>query len=143
MKVLKRIIFVFALLSLQLSFVQNVAAVNINIDGRFNDWNSVAKTSIDSQFYSEVAFVKQDNKLYMYAKENGTNSWENYYSNTRPTLILSDNTEIPLVITEKSSSGNNSELEVRKENGYSQFRLDEVKKILEILDCNFEDIFLN
>lgn len=32
---------------------------------------------------------------------------------------------------------------VRKENGYSQFRLDEVKKILEILDCNFEDIFLN
>lgn len=30
----------------------------------------------------------------------------------------------------------------RKENGVSQFRLDEVKKLLEILDCKFEDIFL-
>lgn len=31
----------------------------------------------------------------------------------------------------------------RKENGIVQFRLDEVKKILEILECNFEDIFLD
>ena len=31
----------------------------------------------------------------------------------------------------------------RKENGQVQFRLDEVKKILEILNCNFEDIFLD
>ena len=31
----------------------------------------------------------------------------------------------------------------RKENGQVQFRLDEVKKILEILECNFEDIFLD
>ena len=31
---------------------------------------------------------------------------------------------------------------VRKENGKSQFRLDEVKKLLEILDCRFDDIFL-
>lgn len=31
----------------------------------------------------------------------------------------------------------------RKENGVVQFRLDEVKKILEILECNFEDIFLD
>ena len=31
----------------------------------------------------------------------------------------------------------------RKENGLVQFRLDEVKKILEILECNFEDIFLD
>lgn len=32
---------------------------------------------------------------------------------------------------------------VRKENGVSQFRLDEIKRLLEILDCKFEDIFLN
>lgn len=31
----------------------------------------------------------------------------------------------------------------RKENGIVQFRLDEIKKILEILECNFEDIFLD
>ena len=31
----------------------------------------------------------------------------------------------------------------RKENGVSQFRLDEVKRLLEILDCKFEDIFLD
>lgn len=31
---------------------------------------------------------------------------------------------------------------VRKENGKAQFKLDEVKKLLEILECNFEDIFL-
>lgn len=30
-----------------------------------------------------------------------------------------------------------------KENGKYIFRLDEIKKILEILDCNFEDIFLD
>ncbi len=31
----------------------------------------------------------------------------------------------------------------RKENGKVQFRLDEVKRILEILECNFDDIFLD
>lgn len=30
----------------------------------------------------------------------------------------------------------------RKENGQVQFRLDEIKKLLEILECKFEDIFL-
>lgn len=30
----------------------------------------------------------------------------------------------------------------RKENGIVQFRLDEIKRLLEILDCKFEDIFL-
>jgi DNA-binding XRE family transcriptional regulator len=29
----------------------------------------------------------------------------------------------------------------RKENGLTQFRLDEINKILEILQCKFEDIF--
>lgn len=29
----------------------------------------------------------------------------------------------------------------RKEKGISQFRLDEINKILEILQCKFEDIF--
>lgn len=29
----------------------------------------------------------------------------------------------------------------RKENGLVQFRLDEINKILEILQCKFEDIF--
>lgn len=31
----------------------------------------------------------------------------------------------------------------RKERGDAQFTLYEVKKILEILECNFEDIFLD
>ena len=31
----------------------------------------------------------------------------------------------------------------RKENEVVQFRLDEVKRILEILDCSFDDIFLD
>lgn len=30
----------------------------------------------------------------------------------------------------------------RKENGQAQFRLDEIKKILDLLECNFEDIFM-
>lgn len=29
----------------------------------------------------------------------------------------------------------------KKENGYTTFYLDEVKKILEIFNCNFDDIF--
>ena len=30
-----------------------------------------------------------------------------------------------------------------KESGHRQFTLDEVKMLLKILDCNFEDIFLD
>lgn len=29
----------------------------------------------------------------------------------------------------------------RKENGYTTFYLDEIRKILEIFNCNFDDIF--
>lgn len=32
---------------------------------------------------------------------------------------------------------------VRKENGNSQFKLDEVQRLLIILNCKFEDIFLD
>lgn len=31
---------------------------------------------------------------------------------------------------------------VRKENGKAKFNLDEINKILDVLDCKFEDIFL-
>ena len=119
MKKLRSILLVFTLLLIQFSFVNNVSAANITIDGKFNDWNGISKTSITSNFYSKVAFVQSGNKLYMYAEENGTNSWEKYFSNTQPTLILQNHSEIHLVITEQSSSGDNSDLVVRNQNGYS------------------------
>ena len=45
-------------LLLALCFTVSVGAKEIEIDGVFNDWNRVEKTSISSQFYSSVAFVQ-------------------------------------------------------------------------------------
>ena len=100
-------------------FAVSVMADNISIDGNFDDWDSVKKTKISSLFYKEVAFIQEGDTLYMYAKENATNTWEKYFSNTFPVLISENGEEHTLVITEESSSGNKSDLVVRNQNGYS------------------------
>ncbi len=117
-QLMKRISYLSLGLLLTLLFTTAVSAKEIEIDGKFDDWKSVEKTSLSSQFYSEIAFVQKDNKLYMYAKETSTNSWEKYFSNTSPTLILKNGQEHALVIQESSSSGEQSDLVVRTQNGY-------------------------
>ncbi|MCR5704956.1 MAG: hypothetical protein K6G85_10075 [Eubacterium sp.] len=107
-------------LCLGMLWILPVQAASIEIDGNFRDWNSIEKTAINSDFYQEVAFVRKDNKLYMYAKEKSKNSWETYYANTMPTLILKNGEEHVLVITQSSSNGNQSDLTIRKQNGYTE-----------------------
>ena len=117
-KVMKPFSYILLGLLLAIGFTVSVGAKDIEIDGNFSDWDAVEKTRMTSVFYRYIAFVQKGNMLYMYAKENSTNSWEKYFSYTAPTLISRDGQEHALVIEETSSSGNKSELRVRKQSGY-------------------------
>jgi len=94
-----------------------VAYAECVIDGQYAEWNENDMDSIESLFLSKVDVVIENGYVCFYAKENGVNPWENYFSYLEPIITTEDGKTYSLAIYSGEQTGAGQQLSVVDRSG--------------------------